>query len=76
VEGTLKVHNYKNTEAPLHITRNITGELISTTNDGKSRKTATAIQALNPSSIVEWEIPIKAGEQISIKYRYKFLIRS
>jgi hypothetical protein len=76
VEGTLKVHNYKNTDAPLHITRNITGELISATNDGKSRKTATAIQALNPSSIVEWEIPMKAGEQISIKYRYKFLIRS
>jgi len=76
VEGTLKVHNYKNTDAPLHITRNIIGEVLSATNDGKSRKTAAAIQALNPSSIIEWEIPMKAGEQIIIKYRYKFLIHS
>jgi len=60
----------------LHVTRNIVGEVVSASHDGKSRKTAIAIQALNPSSIIEWEVPIKAGEQVSIKYRYKFLVRS
>ncbi|MBZ5523036.1 MAG: DUF4139 domain-containing protein [Acidobacteriia bacterium] len=76
VEGTLQIHNYKNADAPLHITRNVVGEVLSASNGGKSRKTAMAIQALNPSSVIEWEVPMKAGEQISIKYRYKFLVRS
>ncbi|HWZ42722.1 MAG TPA: hypothetical protein VNW97_04565 [Candidatus Saccharimonadales bacterium] len=76
VEGTLQVHNYKNVDAPLHVTRNLVGEVVSASHDGKSRKTAIAIQALNPSSVIEWEVSIKAGEQISIKYRYKFLVRS
>lgn len=76
VEGTLRIHNYKNTDAPMRISRNIIGEAISASNDGKIRKTATAIQALNPNSIIEWEFPVKAGEQVSVKYRYKFLVRS
>lgn len=76
VEGTLRIHNYKKIDAPMHIVRNIVGEVLSSTNEGKTRKTATAIQALNPNSVIEWEITMKAGEQISIKYRYKILVRS
>lgn len=76
VEGTLQVHNYKNTDAPLHITRNFVGEVISASHEGKSHKTAALVQAMNPSSVIEWQIPMKAGEQVTIKYRYKFLVRS
>jgi hypothetical protein len=76
VEGTLRIHNYKSTDAPMRISRNIVGEVVSASNDGKFHKTATAIQALNPNSVIEWEFPVKSGEQIRVKYRYKFLVRS
>ena len=66
----------RNTDAPMRIGRNIIGEAISASNDGKFHKSATAIQALNPNSIIEWEFSVKTGEQISVKYRYKFLVRS
>ena len=76
VEGTLRVHNYKTTDAPMRVTRHVVGEVLSASNGGKSRKLAQAIQTVNPNSVIEWDFPLKAGEQISIKYRYKVLVRS
>ena len=76
VEGTLTIHNYKKTDAPMHIIRNIVGEVLSSTNNGKSKKTVASIQSVNPNSVIDWELVVRAGEEISIKYRYKILVRS
>jgi hypothetical protein len=75
VEGTLKVKNYKSKEVRLNIRKNLRGEVISQTDEGKSNKLGEAIQTDNPMSRLTWEITLKAGEDRAISYRYKVWVR-
>lgn len=76
VEGTLTVKNFKSKEAKLIIKKTLTGEVLSATDEGKTEKLAEAIASANPNSRVTWEIPLKAGEERKITYRYKILVRN
>ena len=76
VEGTLKVKNYKSKDIALRIYRNLIGEVLSATDNGKTEKLAEVIRALNPTSRVTWDLTLKAGEEKVITYRYKILVRS
>jgi hypothetical protein len=75
-EGTLRVHNYKTTAATLHVVKDVVGEVLSASNGGKSHKNTKEIEAVNPHSTIEWEISVKAGEEIELKYRYKIFVHS
>ncbi|HEV2991614.1 MAG TPA: hypothetical protein VG759_24480 [Candidatus Angelobacter sp.] len=76
VEGTLRVHNYKAAAATLHVVKDVVGEVLSASHAGKSHKTTKEIEAVNPHSTIEWEMPVKAGEEIELKYRYKIFVHS
>ena len=75
VEGTLKVKNYKSKEVRLNIRKNLRGEVISQTDEGKSTKLGEAIQTDNPMSRLTWEVALKPGEDRTITYRYKVWVR-
>jgi hypothetical protein len=75
VEGTLKVKNYKSKEVRLNIRKNLRGEVISQTDEGKSTKLGEAIQTDNPMSRLTWEIQLKPNEDRTITYRYKVWVR-
>lgn len=75
VEGKLTVKNYKSKAVQLSITDRVRGTVESQTDDGKSEKLAEAITVDNPLSRLTWEITLQAGEEKTIKYRYKLWLR-
>jgi hypothetical protein len=75
VEGKLKIKNYKSKDVRLTISDRVRGAIESQTDDGKSEKLAEAIAVDNPLSKMTWEITLKAGEERTIKYRYKVWLR-
>jgi hypothetical protein len=75
VEGTLIVKNYKSKEVRLNIEKTLRGSVESQTDGGKAEKLGEAISVDNPMSRLTWEITLKPGEERSITYRYKVLVR-
>ena len=75
VEGTLKVRNYKSKEVRLNIRKNLRGEVIAQSDEGKSTKLGEAIQTDNPMSRLTWEVVLKPDEDRTITYRYKVWVR-
>jgi hypothetical protein len=75
VEGTLIVKNYKSKEVRLSIEKTLRGSVESQTDGGKAERLGEAISVDNPMSRLTWEITLKPGEERSITYRYKVLVR-
>ncbi len=75
VEGTLKVKNYKGKAIRLMIGKTLTGSVLSATDEGKSKRLAVAVQAENPTSQLDWDLKFAPGEEKTITYRYKVLVR-
>jgi hypothetical protein len=75
IEGTLKLHNFKGKDIRQLITRSFVGEVLSMTHEGHSEKLGEVIRQLNPASRVSWDLAVKAGEDKTITYRYKVLVR-
>lgn len=62
--------------AKLIIKKTLTGEVLSATDEGKTEKVAEAVASANPNSRITWELPLEAGEERKITYRYKILVRN
>jgi hypothetical protein len=76
VEGTLKVKNFKSKDVKLHVRKVLRGTVISSSEGGKSARLAAAIQLDNPMSRLSWEVSLKAGEEMTLTYRYQLWIRA
>jgi hypothetical protein len=74
VEGTIDIRNFKDEPVVLAITRDIEGEAVRATGHRVTR-IATTPRAMNPIERLEWELPLRAGEQKTIKYQYKVFVR-
>ena len=75
VEGKLTIKNYKSKAVQLSITNRVRGTVESQTDDGKPEKLAEAITVDNPLSRLTWQVRLQAGEEKTIKYRYKVWLR-
>lgn len=75
VKGEIYLKNFKSKDINTEIKKTITGEVAEAGYEGKINKVAEGITGVNPSSLVSWEIPLKAGEEITIYYRYKVYVR-
>jgi len=75
VEGKLKLKNYKSKEVRVDVRKMLRGEVDVQSDDGKSVKLGEAIQTDNPLSRMSWEVPLKAGEEKVVTYRYKIYVR-
>jgi hypothetical protein len=74
VEGKLTVKNYKTKDALVSITKKFTGAMLTASDNGKAQKLASAMEAVNPSSQVKWNVSLKPGEEKIVVYRYKVLV--
>ena len=74
VEGTIKLRNIKKEAVELVLTRNMVGETVSATDAGKISREGLNLQAVNPNSIVKWNLSLPPGEK-EIKYVYKIYVR-
>ena len=74
VEGTIKLRNIKKEAVELVLTRNMVGEAVSATDEGKISREGLNLQAVNPNSIVKWNLNLPSGTK-EIKYTYKIYVR-
>ncbi|MGD0916501.1 MAG: hypothetical protein ABSB22_08585 [Thermodesulfobacteriota bacterium] len=74
VKGELSIKNHKNKEITMEIKKRLTGETIEASHNGKIEKAAEGLRGVNQNSSISWEIPLIAGEEINVTYKYKVYI--
>jgi hypothetical protein len=74
VEGELAISNHRAEDTQLVIRRRFSGELVEA--DGKPRTSLReeGAYSVNRRSELVWELPLKAGENRVLKYRYTVLV--
>jgi len=75
IEGTLRLHNFKREPITLSIVKNVEGTSLSHQPKAKVTRRALRPKAINPTERLEWEVPLGAGEEKTVKYRYKVWVR-
>jgi hypothetical protein len=71
LKGTLSITNRKSEAVELKITKELTGEMVSTDGDPKVRTITRGLRAVNPRQMLEWTVRIPAGESRTLTYTYK-----
>lgn len=74
VKGTLRIHNFRATEVPLHIRCRFSGELV----EADEKPTTTLLNehsGINPRSELAWILPLKPGQEQTLHYRYHYWTR-
>lgn len=74
VEGTIKLRNIKKEPVQMVLTRNLVGEVISAADNGAVSREGLNLQAVNPNSVVKWNLTVPSGEK-EIRYTYKVYVR-
>lgn len=74
IKGDLYIRNCKTKDVTMEIKKGLTGEIIEVSHKGKTEKTAEGLKGVNYNSFISWEIPLKAGEESNITYKYKVYI--
>lgn len=75
IEGKLDVTNRRREAITLSIRKSLTGTVSAASDNGKPTKLSTRPSAVNPASRVDWSIPLAAGEQKSVTYKYVVYVR-
>lgn len=74
VEGKIKLKNIKKEPVEIVLTRNFVGEAVSAAENGKISREGLNLQAVNPNSVIKWNLTIPGGEK-EIVYTYKIYVR-
>jgi hypothetical protein len=74
VKGELYIKNHKSKDIEIEIKKRLTGEVLETSHKGKVEKRAEGLAGVNQNSVISWEIPIRAGAELKVAYRYKVYI--
>ena len=74
IEGTIKLRNVKKQAVEIALTRNLVGEVLTATDGGAISREGLNLQAVNPNSIVKWNLSVPPGEK-EIRYIYKIYVR-
>ena len=74
VKGELSIKNHKNKEITIEIKKTLTGEVTEVSHKAKIEKVAEGLRGVNQNSFISWEIPLKAGEEMNVTYKYKVYI--
>ena len=74
VEGTIKLRNVKKDTVEVVITRDLVGEALTATDGGTIARQGFNLQAINPNSVVKWNLKVPTGEK-EVRYTYKIYVR-
>jgi len=75
VRGQLNVTNFKNKGVTLTITKDLSGEVVTTSPVAKVDQVAKGLRRANAHSVLHWEIPIKARDKAGVEYSYRVYVR-
>jgi len=74
VKGELYIKNSKDKDVTMEVKKKLTGEVIEVSHQGKVEKIAEGLKGVNYKSVISWQIPLKAREEINITYKYKVYV--
>ena len=75
VDGSIRLRNTKKEPAVVCVTRRTDGEIVSASDDGKISREGLELQAVNPHSVISWEVTVPPGDK-EIHYTYKRYVRN
>jgi len=74
VEGELAVSNHRNETIQVVLRRRFSGDLIEADGNPKSSLREEGVYSVNKRNELLWTLPLKAGEERKLKYRYSVLV--
>jgi len=74
VEGELAVSNHRKETISLVIRRRFSGELVSADGDPKRQLREEGVYSVNKRQEMLWTLPLKGGEEKTLKYTYTVLV--
>ncbi|HEX7260958.1 MAG TPA: hypothetical protein VF258_04030 [Luteolibacter sp.] len=75
VKGRLMVRNFRGKEATMAIRVEFSGKLIEAEGKPDSKLRAEGVYSVNPRRQLDWTIPLAAGQEKELTYRYEVLVR-
>jgi hypothetical protein len=76
VRGTLKARNFKDKRITLTVTKELSGEVVTTLPQARVEQTARGLKKVNPKSVLTWELPVDPRRSIEVTYSYKVYVRN
>lgn len=73
IKGTVFIENMQNKKILLTITKDLSANVLSASNDGKIVKSGR-YNGLNSYTKINWELPVGAGEKKSVSYEYEVFV--
>jgi hypothetical protein len=74
-DGKLTVKNLKSKPITITIKRTLTGDITTIGQGGKVVKSSEGMKAVNPTSVLTWELKLAPGEEKAVDYTYVTLVR-
>ncbi|MEX0776305.1 MAG: hypothetical protein WD042_11425 [Phycisphaeraceae bacterium] len=74
VKGELTIANHRGKDVDLVIRRQFSGNLLSADAEPKTTLQIEGIYSVNPRYELTWKLPIKAGQEQKLTYRYNVLV--
>jgi hypothetical protein len=68
--GSIKIENLQNKKIKIFIKKNVEGVITIVGDKGKSRMLKDIANDNNPTSLMEWEIDLNAGQKMELTYSY------
>ncbi len=75
VQGELRANNHRHQSVTLVIRRRFSGELLSADQSPKQTLQEEGAYSVNPRNELLWTLSLKAGEEVTLTYRYTVLTR-
>lgn len=76
IKETLQISNRKNEKIKMCVTRDLTGEVVSTEGSPKVNKTTKGLRDVNTHENVEWNVDVDAGKTVKLVFTYKLYVDS
>jgi len=75
VSGELTMSNHRNQDVNMIIRRQFSGELTNADGNPKVKLREEGVYSINRRNELTWNLPLKAGEEKTLKYEYTVLVR-
>jgi hypothetical protein len=75
LRGTLKVLNKTGKKIKLEIKKDLSGEVLKTSDDARDVKVARGLKRVNPRHTLTWEVDMAPGAEEKLFYTYTVYIR-
>ncbi|MBP7867239.1 MAG: hypothetical protein KA419_14980 [Acidobacteria bacterium] len=75
VKGELTVMNGKGKPVAVMVRKRLEGEVIDTAPKASVETPSTGLKEVNPVQMLTWELPVNAGQVVTLSYRYRVRVR-